>query len=216
MITIMRYISFDLNFDVEVWAEWAEREGIDGRCINFLLTNPELLKKEGNVQTINPRSLVTFFNTISGFKDFSKLSTAATIFNIAGACFTSKENVVGELFTQFINNKLDQLPNPDQLLTKKWDILEKELISVLYDNNMYRADIGSVITTRFLNYVSLFFEKKGSKTDKVCDRIIEFIDSPTIILAEDLLFSLIKTLVASYPGRTNKFMQNAKISKKLL
>jgi len=55
-----RFISFDLAFDKDIWAEWAEIENIDGRCINFVLMYPEILKKEGNVQTINARSLVTF------------------------------------------------------------------------------------------------------------------------------------------------------------
>jgi len=31
-----RYITANLQFDVDVWARWAEEAGIDSRCINFL------------------------------------------------------------------------------------------------------------------------------------------------------------------------------------
>ena len=78
-----RYISFELGFDKDVWARWAEKEGIDGRFINFVLSYPEIMKKEGGVQKVNPRSLVTFANTISGFKDWSDTNTLGLILNIA-------------------------------------------------------------------------------------------------------------------------------------
>ena len=35
-----RYVTANLKFDVNVWAQWAEGAGIDTRCINFLLTTP--------------------------------------------------------------------------------------------------------------------------------------------------------------------------------
>ena len=40
-----RYISFELGFDKDVWARWAEKEGIDGRFINFVLSYPEIMKR---------------------------------------------------------------------------------------------------------------------------------------------------------------------------
>ena len=60
-----RYITANLKFDVDVWARWAEEEGIDNRCINFLLLHPELVTQETNA-----RSITTFFNSISSFENF--------------------------------------------------------------------------------------------------------------------------------------------------
>ena len=60
-----RYITANLKFDVNVWAEWAENAGIDSRCINFLLLHPELVTQETNA-----RSITTFFNAISSFDSF--------------------------------------------------------------------------------------------------------------------------------------------------
>jgi len=62
-----RYITANLKFDVDVWARWAEAEGIDSRCINFLLMHPELVTQETNA-----RSISTFFNAISSFEKFDE------------------------------------------------------------------------------------------------------------------------------------------------
>ena len=62
-----RYITANLKFDVNVWARWAEQEGIDTRCINFLLMHPELVTQETNA-----RSITTFFNAISSIEDFDE------------------------------------------------------------------------------------------------------------------------------------------------
>ena len=37
-------MSFSVDFDIEVWAKWAEFEGLDSRTINFALSNPEIFK----------------------------------------------------------------------------------------------------------------------------------------------------------------------------
>ena len=211
-----RYVSFDLAFDKDVWARWAEKERIDSRCINFVLSYPEILKKEGNVQTVNPRSLVTFFNTISGFKDFNNKESLVNILNISKGCFTSKENVVGNLFTLFINNKLDKLISPDDMLFKDWETVKKQIHSVVYNDKDYRADIGATLSIRFLNYVMVYFSEKGSKSDLVIKRILDFIDSDEILLSEDMIFNLCKQLNSKYPTRVNKLMSNPKVIRKVV
>ncbi len=211
-----RYISFELAYDKDVWARWAESEKIDGRCINFVLSYPELLKKEGNVQTVNPRSLVTFFNTISGFEDFKDSKTLATILNIAKGCFTSKENVVGNLFTMFINNKLDKLISPGDMLLKDWNYVRSNLKKAIYNGEEYKASIAATLSTRFLNYTLMYFEEKGNKSEVVINRILEIINNDEILLSEDMIFNLIKQLNTKYPARVNKLMMNPTVIKKLI
>mgnify|MGYP000827227746 FL=1 len=211
-----RYISFELDFDKDVWARWAEKEGIDGRFINFVLSYPEIMKKEGGVQKVNPRSLVTFANTISGFKDWSDTNTLGLILNIAQGCFTSEENVIGNLFTTFIANKLDKLMDPDTMLNKDWDYVKGELAKQVYDGTNYRADIAAVLTTRFCNFVNLYFDTKGSKTEVAVDRILKIIEHDKMLFSEDLIFSLIKTLQKNHPTRCNKLLLNPKVARKLI
>lgn len=214
-----RYISFELGFDKDTWAEWAEKEKINGVCINFALQYPEIFKKEGSVQTVNPRSLVTFFNTISGLKDFDSADSLYKIMLIAKGCFTSKENVVGNLFTMFINNRLHQLIQPEDMLFDKWDTVSKKLDKCIYsgENGSYRADIGATLTTRFINYIQNYFDTdKDADTTVVCNRILEIINNDKTLLAEDLVFNLIRNLVGKYPTRTNKLLMNPKVMEKII
>lgn len=211
-----RYMSFSVDFDIDVWAKWAEFEGLDSRTINFALSNPEIFKKQGGVQTVNARSYTTFANTIAGFKDFSTRETLSKILNIASGCFTNENNTVGTLFTAFIANKLDKLTSPKEMLLTGWDTLKVELQNCLYDGNNYRADIANVLSTRFLNYVEFYFDQPNCKSDVVIKRMLDFIDSDVVLLSEDLIFHLVKNLTTKYPQRTNKLLMNPKVISKLL
>lgn len=211
-----RYMSFSVDFDIDVWAKWAEFEGLDSRTINFALSNPEIFKKQGGVQTVNARSYTTFANTIAGFKDFSTRETLSKILNIASGCFTNENNTVGTLFTAFIANKLDKLTSPKEMLLTGWDTLKVELKNCLYDGDNYRADIANVLSTRFLNYVEFYFDQPNCKSDVVIKRMLDFIDSDVVLLSEDLIFHLVKNLTTKYPQRTNKLLMNPKVISKLL
>ena len=209
-------MSFSVDFDIEVWAKWAEFEGLDSRTINFALSNPEIFKKQGGVQTVNARSYTTFANTIAGFKDFSTRETLSKILNIASGCFTNENNTVGTLFTAFIANKLDKLLSPKEMLMSGWDTLKVQLTNCLYDGDNYRADIANILSTRFLNYVEFYFDQPNCKSDVVIKRMLDFIDSDVVLLSEDLIFHLVKNLTTKYPQRTNKLLMNPKVISKLL
>ena len=103
-----RFISVEMKYDVNVWAKWAETAGIDGRCINFMLMHPELV-----TQRVNPRSITTFFNAISSIQKFEDDLPLIQMIGegSVGADFSS-------MFTMFINNKLDKIISPDDILNK--------------------------------------------------------------------------------------------------
>lgn len=172
------------------------------------------------MQRINSRSYVTFCNAISGLDDWEKPNDLAMILNISKGCFTDEKNIIGHLFTMFIANKLDKLISPEDLLTGNWDVIKNRARNCVYDNGTYRADIGSVLATRFLNYSMKYFDTKGSKNDVVCDRLLKFVeaseDKSKQIFSQDLIFNVAKTLVTKYPGRTNKLMMNSKLRKALI
>lgn len=215
-----RFISLDLEFDAKVWAKWAESAGIDGRCINFVLIHPEIMNKEGNVQKVNARSLVTFFNTISGLGDFQTKENLAYIHMIASGCFSSKENVVGNLFTMFINNKLDKLIQPDKMLNGDWKVVSKEIRDNVgsQEDGTYRADIASTLTIRFINYLLDGLEKKKIESKDVVDRVLELVDTKEgeDLLSMDLIFQLVKKLVAKYPQTMQRMLANPKLTRIIL
>ena len=214
-----RFINFNLKLNIEDWAKWAEEAEIDGRAINFeLLYGDEIFKKHNNVQTVNPRSYTTFCKAISGLKDWNKPETLALILQISKGCFLNdKDNIIGNLFTTFIANKLDRLIQPKDMIELKWDTLEPKMKNCVYDNGQFRPEIASVLTIRFMNYVlHLFGTKGGIKESVVYDRILEIVDNNEILFSEDLIFHLVKSLVTKYPGRTGKLLMNAKIRNKIV
>ena len=214
-----RFINFNLKLNIEDWAKWAEEAEIDGRAINFeLLYGDELFKKHNNVQTVNPRSYTTFCKAISGLKDWNKPETLALILQISKGCFLNdKDNIIGNLFTTFIANKLDRLIQPKDMIELKWDTLEPKMKNCVYDNGQFRPEIASVLTIRFMNYVlHLFGTKGGIKESVVYDRILEIVENDEMLFSEDLIFHLVKSLVTKYPGRTGKLLMNAKIRNKIV
>ena len=56
-----RYISFNLDFDINPWSVWAESVGIKSTWINFALFTPEIFSRS---KQINPRSYTMFANNV--------------------------------------------------------------------------------------------------------------------------------------------------------
>ncbi len=194
-----RYITANLKFDVEVWARWAEEAGIDTRCINFLLLNPELVTQETNA-----RSITTFFNAISSFESFEdNLSMIQLIGEgSVGDSFAS-------MFTTFINNKLDQLVTPKELLTGDDTVLTK-LKSCIGEGDSYRADIASVIATRVANY-SVVYSKDNTISQKITDRLENLCIKD--YFTNDLKYLVIRTIFNGNKNKFNKLMIKPEIIK---
>ena len=196
-----RYITMDLKFDVNVWAQWAEQEEIDSRCINFLLLHPELVTQETNA-----RSITTFFNSISSIDSFeSKLA----LVQMLGEGSVGPE--FASLFTMFINNKLDQLLHPKDILTNKD---EKSILSKLTDSigvgADYRADIASIMATRIINY-SLAFAESDRVDSKFTDRLTQLIVRD--IFTDDLKFMIVRGLVNGNKTKFQKLLMNPTVVK---
>ena len=213
-----RMVTLNVKFDIDSWAKWAEENELDSRAINFLLSySYELMDRSvAKEAKVNARNYTMFSNIISGIDDWSKPANLATILQIASGCFLDDDDIVGGLFTTFIGNKLDKLLTPEELITKDWKYVKHELEKCLYDGNNYRADIGSIITTRFINYSLHYFSKSGSKTDLVINRILDLIDNDQVLLTEDLIYNLARTLNDKYPVKCNKLLLNPKILAKLV
>ena len=195
-----RFISIETKFDGPVWARWAEKVNIDGRCINFLLMNPEIV-----TQKVNPRSITTFFNSISSIQKFED---ELPLINMIG------DGSIGEepsaLFAMFINNKLDKIISPEQILTNDdWNYVKGSLTSCIGKDDDFRADISSIISTRIINFASITADK-GSVPQKMIDRIISLVtdcDSFT----DDLRYYMVKEILNGHKAKFSKLMLNQKV-----
>jgi hypothetical protein len=185
-----RFISVNMKFDKNCWAKWAEDNQIDGRCINFLLMHPEVITKD-----VNARSAVMFFNSISSLQPFDD---HLPLIQMIGEGSVGDE--FSSLFTMFINNKLDKIISPEDILFHtSEDHVIKSLKSVIGKDEKYRADIASTITTRVINY-ALFYAKDNDVDKSLVERLAKLVTED--IFAVDLRYNIVKQI---YNGNSTKF-----------
>jgi hypothetical protein len=174
-----RFISTQLKFDTDCWAKWAEENNIDGRCINFLLMNPEVINKN-----VNARSAVMFFNSISSIKSFED---KLPLIQMVGEGSVGSE--FSSMFTMFINNKLDKIITPEQMVNNSEEHVLKTLKELIGDEDKYRADIATTVSTRFVNYLGKYAtEHKVEKN--LIGRIKALVNSE--IFTTDITFNMVK------------------------
>jgi hypothetical protein len=195
-----RFITAYLKFDVDCWARWAEQNSIDSRCINFLLMHPELV-----TQTTNARSITTFFNSISSIENFEQ---DLPLIQMIGEGSVGSE--FATLFTTFINNKLDKLITPKDMLTNNsWEYVKGQMNSCVGKDDAYRADIASILALRFTNY-AVHYSTDNTVDQKIIDRVTNFITDKDIF-TNDLKYAIIKGILNGSKKFT-KLMLNANIA----
>jgi hypothetical protein len=184
-----RFISVQLKFDTECWAKWAEENDIDGRCINFLLMNPELVTTD-----VNSRSISMFFNSISSIKSFEE---SLPLIQMIGDGSVGSE--FSSLFTMFINNKLDKMISPENIFNQDEKYVTNTLKSVVGKDDKYRADIASTLSTRIVNYLDVY--AKNNKVEKlIIDRISKLVKEE--IFTTDICYNMVKSI---YNNNITKF-----------
>jgi hypothetical protein len=196
-----RFISVGLKYDVNVWAKWAENAGIDGRCINFMLMHPEMV-----TQSVNPRSVTTFFNAISSIPKFEDQLPLIQMIGegSVGVDFSS-------MFTMFINNKLDRIISPEDILTKDENYVVGALNSAVGKDDDFRADISSVIATRLINF-SLRYAESNSISDDIVNRLVK-LTTDCASFTNDLRYYMIKEIVNGNKNKFGKLMMHNSVVK---
>jgi hypothetical protein len=173
-----RFIQFQMKFDVDSWAEWAESVRMDTRCISYVLLQRDLILTAMNnpEQKLNARSLTNFFNAISSIKDFNQKESLSLINTIGQGSVgqTISQNFVAE----FINKGADKMITPHQMLHDDSDKVFKrldELIRPGKDNE--RPDIAAMLIFRIGNYLISMCERGEPIGKAINQRIIEIMES---------------------------------------
>ena len=196
-----RFISVEMKYDVNVWGKWAETAGIDGRCINFMLMHPELV-----TQRVNPRAITTFFNAISSIPKFEDELPLVQMIGegSVGADFSS-------MFTMFINNKLDKMISPEDLLTKDEVYVKGALLASVGEGDDFRADLSSVIATRVINY-ALTVADKGVVPKAMIDRLAK-VTTEFDGFTNDLRYYMVKEIVNGNKVKFSALMADTAVVK---
>ena len=213
-----RYMEFEIDFEIDPWTRWAESAGIDSRAINFAMNySDELFREKNGVKIANPRSFVTFCKAISGIKNWKDELELIMLFS--KGCFNDKDNAVGRIFTVFVNNGYDKLISPKDIFDKGWDtVVYPKLKEALYGKDInfesYNPAIASMMSTRIVNYIDVYFDKPGYVSAPVNDRLVEIFESR--LFSEDLNFYIIKSIVSKHPKQCAKLLQNPDITSKVI
>ena len=140
---LTRMLHLTLNFDVKSWAEWAIKNGVDSRGIDFILTYPEVV----TFRRTTPRSLVQFFGQIHTIPDL--VASIDLVAIIASSCLD--EETVSSFIT-FIQSALTKIPNPLTILNadKPEDFISIVNELAIGEGGSKRIDLLNTLFTRML------------------------------------------------------------------
>jgi hypothetical protein len=190
-----RFISVQLKYDIDCWAKWAEENSIDGRCINFLLMHPELVTKD-----VNSRSISMFFNSISSIKNFDD---SLPLIQMIGEGSVGPE--FSSMFTMFINNKLDKMISPENIMSQDEQYVLNTLKSLTGKEDKYRADIASTLSTRIINFLDLF--AKNNTVDKlITERLSKIVNEK--VFTTDICYNMVKSVYNNNPSKFKTMMMD--------
>lgn len=202
MITRMLHVT--LEFDAKIWAEWAEKSNVDPRGIAFVLTYPEIL----NTERTTPRSLSQFFSQIQTIQDLK-----ANIHIVEAIALSSLDEIAVATFLRFINNDLNALVEPEEILnTIDFSGVKKKIVELSIDGSgTKRLDILSTICTRL--YIKLMSENyQPEAVSKV--NLIQFLQLEEI--PNDLLMSLYMDLSKNGNDTIKQMIRDNNLALKLL
>lgn len=208
-----RFMNFEVLFDPDMWAQWAEANSIDGRCINFVLSNSDELfgaDDEGN-RICNPRSFTMFSQMISGIDNWDDAGNMEFISTIAKGCFND-DGRFAKMFKLFIVNKMHMLIQPDRMLHDSFSEVKDKMLAAVYDKNgSYRPDIAMILERRFVNYVNTWLNSdEKSSISTVINRLVEFIkqSEEKDLFKKDLIYHMVRTIYANNRRKAFVFATN--------
>ena len=201
MLTRMMHIT--MNFDSKAWALWAEQANVDSRCINFVLTYPEIA--QGKRTT--PRSLVQFFQSIEAIPKFAE---EMPLIQMLGSSCLDEETVTS--FISFVQQNLSELIKPDQILdTENFEKDVYEHLKGIVQQDVLRVDIIATLCTRVINYLTLTKVKIDAQGIKNLQSFVKM-----DILPNDLRLSLLQDIVSAPNTALKGVMADPAVSMMLL
>jgi hypothetical protein len=199
---ITRMIHATMEFEVKVWARWAERSKIDPRGIDFVLTYPEII----NGTRTTPRSLVQFFNAIRNITDLKQ--NLDLVKALGDGCLDAETAVA---FVNFINMDLDKIVSPEQIMNAPDIKMIASQIKESVDGKTKRLDILSVIMTRLTNHLVYRQEEIDERS---FNNLKSFILLPFI--PNDLRLAMAQELVTANKKELKKLYAIPEIGKLIL
>lgn len=201
MLTRMLHIT--MIFEVKTWAKWANKNGIDNRCINFVLTHPNVITGERTT----PRTMVQFFKNIQTIDNWS---SNLGLIQMLGDATLDAQTVAS--FIAFVQNDMQLLLSPMEILES--EDFEEEVENRLYDlvvGESLRIDILATICTRLIQTID---DKSFNVTHLHLENLKSFIKLD--FLPDDLRLTFAQDLVGSKNEALKQILVDAEIGSLVL
>jgi hypothetical protein len=105
----------------------------------------------------------------------------------------------------FINNKLDKMISPQNVMEQDEKYVLNTLKSIVGKDDDYRADLASTLSTRIINYLDLF--SKNNPVEKtLIDRISKIVNEK--IFTNDICYNMVRSIYNNNPGKFKTMMMN--------
>ncbi len=180
MLTRMLHVS--MTFEHKVWARWAVDAGVDERGISFVLTYPEMVT--GSRTT--PRSLTHFFDQIRPIDDLR-----ANWDHVHALALSALDPEAATAFMSFVNDGLNQLVSPEEILDGQWSETTKRIDELAKDGGGIRLDRLNAMTVRLFLFVT---KEDFSPTAEQATNLVSFLTHEA--LPSDLRLTLHRDLVS--------------------
>jgi len=201
---LTRLLHLTMVFDPKSWAQWAEDAGVDSRGIDFVLTYPEVVTGKRST----PRSLVQFFEQIAGIPDLKKEIEMVSIL-----AMSSLDDVTVGTFLGFVNDNLEQLVGPEEILeAKDFKKVSKRIENLSKsEGGGKRVDrLATMCTRLYLNLTKEKYEPKANHTDN----LVKFMLLET--LPNDLRMSFHSDLMKNGSEKVKGMLRDKRLAKLLL
>jgi hypothetical protein len=109
------------------------------------------------------------------------------------------------MFTMFINNKLDKMISPENIMSQDEQYVLNTLKSLTGKEEKYRADIASTLSTRIINFLDLF--AKTNTVDKpITERLSKIVNEK--IFTTDICYNMVKSVYNNNPSKFKTMMMD--------
>jgi hypothetical protein len=146
-----------------------------------------------------------FFNSISSIKSFED---SLPLIQMIGEGSVGSE--FSTLFTMFINNKLDKMISPENIMSQDETYVMNTLKSLVGKDKAYRADIAATLGTRVSNHLE-FYSKENAVEKPLIERISKIVTEK--IFATDVCYNMVKSIYNSNPSKFKLMMLNKELVK---
>jgi hypothetical protein len=202
---LTRMVHLSMVFEPRAWAEWAQLSGVDPRGIAFVLNYPEAVTGKRTT----PRTIVQFLELISSIADWkSKIDL------IGHLAMSTLDQSTMAAFLTFVNDELEGLPWPEEILEAKDVALMKKRITEMAKGKggeSKRVDRLSALLTRVFMYVTAEgYKPKENHRENIADLML------LEVIPNDLRMAMMSDLSRHPSSNAQSMTKDKRLSKLLL